>query len=162
MAYKKILVPLDGSKLAELALQHVIQVADNKAYVRLLSVMAEDRASEISSIASAHGQAAKLTDKHWPPIDPANPHMPGSREAYLRRVSEWLEQIGMTVGTEVRSGNVVEAIVDVARDHYDVVIIATHARTGQTRVAMGSVAEGVLHAAPCAVLIVRPPDAKSG
>ncbi len=160
MGYKKILVPLDGSKLSELALQHVMQVAEPKAYVRVLSVMAEDRPSEISSLATAKGQAAKLTTDTWPPIDAADPQSTSGREDYLRRVSEWLEQLGITVSTEVRTGNVVETIAEVARaGKFDVIIIATHARTGLNRVALGSVAEGVLERAPCAVLIVPPPAA---
>ncbi len=160
MAYQKILVPLDGSKFAELALQHVIQVAASGAHVHLLSVMAEDPTSEISSLSTAKGQAAKLADESWPPIRPANPQATDGRRDYLRRAGEWLEQLGMDVTTEARPGNVVEVIVEVASQRFDIVIMATHARKGLNRVGLGSVAEGVLHRAPCPILIIPPAPGK--
>jgi nucleotide-binding universal stress UspA family protein len=49
---------------------------------------------------------------------------------------------------------VVGTIIDTARDDYDVIVMATHGRTGFAKVLMGSVAESVLHKAPCPVLLV--------
>jgi nucleotide-binding universal stress UspA family protein len=155
MGYKKILVTLDGSKLAELALQHTIEVAAPGAQIHILSVMAEDRVSEIAALASAMGQSVALSSEQWPPLRTASdPRLVHAREDYLLQVSEWLEQVGMEVTVEVRPGNIVDTIVSVARDGFDVVIMATHGRTGLSRVALGSVAEGVLHHSPCPVLIV--------
>ncbi len=155
MGYKKILVTLDGSKLAELALQHTLEVAAPGAQIHILSVMAEDRVSEIAALASAMGQSVTLTNEQWPPLRPASdPRLIHAREDYLLQVSEWLEQVGMEVTVEVRPGNIVDTIVCVARDGFDVIIMATHGRTGLSRVALGSVAEGVLHRSPCPVLII--------
>lgn len=155
MAYKRILVTLDGSKLAELALQHTLEVAAPGAQIHILSVMAEDRASEIAALASAMGQPVALTSDIWPPLRPSTDSRTfHAREDYLLQVSDWLQQVGMEVTVEVRPGNIVDTIVCVARDGFDVVIMATHGRTGISRVTMGSVAEGVLHRAPCPVLIV--------
>jgi nucleotide-binding universal stress UspA family protein len=160
MGYQKILVTLDGSKLAELALQHTLEVAAPGAQIHLLSVMAEDRVSEIAALASAMGQSVAITNEQWPPLRPTtDPRLIHAREDYLRQVSEWLEQVGMEVTVEVRPGNVVDTIVSVARDGFDVIIMATHGRTGLSRVALGSVAEGVLHRSPCPVLII--PAARS-
>lgn len=61
-----------------------------------------------------------------------------------------------------RASNVADAIVDYAREvTADVVVIGTHGRTGWRRSVLGSVAEGVLRRAPCAVLTVAP-DADLG
>ena len=155
MGYKKILVTLDGSKLAELALSHVIEVAAHGAQVHLLSVMAEDRVSEIAALASAMSQPVTTPREQWPPVHTSNdPRGIYAREDYLRQVSEWLEQVGLRVSVEVRPGNIVDTIVSVARDGFDVVVMVTHGRTGLSRVALGSVAEGVLHRSPCPVLII--------
>src|SRR4051812_18536048 len=143
MGYKRILVTLDGSKLAERALQNVLHVAAQGAQIHILSVMAEDRVSEIASLASAVGQSVGLSSEQWPPIHSSlDPRARHAREDYLRQVGEWLEQIGMQVSVEVRPGNVVDTIVGVARDGFDVVVMVTHGRTGLNRVALGSVAEG--------------------
>ncbi|MDH5675818.1 MAG: universal stress protein [Myxococcales bacterium] len=60
--------------------------------------------------------------------------------------------------TAVADGRVVwQAICDYAGDHdYDLVAIATHGRSGLSRVLLGSVAERVAGHAPCPVLVVRP------
>jgi universal stress protein A len=50
-------------------------------------------------------------------------------------------------------------IVDYAKDiHADLIVVATHGRTGVSRFIMGSVAEHVVRAAPCPVLVVRPSE----
>ncbi len=155
MGYRRILVTLDGSKLAEKALQHVLQVAAPGAQIHIVSVMAEDRVSEIAALASAMGQTVALSNEQWPSINStADPRAVHAREDYLRQVSEWLDQVGMEVTVEVRPGNVVDTIVSIARDGFDVIVMATHGRTGLSRVALGSVAEGVLHRSPCPVLII--------
>ncbi len=155
MGYRKVLITLDGSKLAELALQHVIKVAEPGAQIHLLSIMAESRTSEIATLANAIAQPAVAQREAWPPLRGAtDPRAVHAREDYLKQVSDWVEQLGFEVTTEVRPGSVVETIVSVARDGFDVIIIATHGRTGLSKVALGSIAEGVLHRAPCPVLII--------
>lgn len=55
------------------------------------------------------------------------------------------------------SGAPVEVITSVAkRKHADLIVMGTHGRTGLSRLMMGSVAQGVLAAAPCTVVTVRP------
>ena len=155
MGYQRILVTLDGSKLAEMALEHAVHVAAPGAQIHILSVMAEDRVSEIAALASAIGQSVSANSEQWPRLRPANdPRAVHAREDYLRQVSDWLEAIGMEVTIEVRPGNIVDTIVSVARDGFEIVIMATHGRTGLNRVALGSVTEGVLHRSPCPVLII--------
>jgi nucleotide-binding universal stress UspA family protein len=155
MGYDRVLVTLDGSKFAEVALEHAIKVANPGANIHILSVMAQDAISEIASMVSAAAQPPAAEDQSWPPIArPDDPRAAHAREDYLRRVSDWLGAAGYDVTLEVRPGNVIETIVSVAQDGFDVVIMATHGRTGLARVALGSVAEGVLHRSPCPVLII--------
>lgn len=155
MGYDKVLVTLDGSKFAEIALEHAIKVANMGANIHVLSVMAQDAISEIASMVSAATQPSPNDEQAWPPISrPDDPRAAHAREDYLRRVSDWLAQAGYDVTVEVRPGNVIETIVSVARDGFDIIIMATHGRTGLARMALGSIAEGVLHRSPCPVLLV--------
>jgi nucleotide-binding universal stress UspA family protein len=60
---------------------------------------------------------------------------------------------------EISIGDPATELVQTAVDHdADVLLLGTHARTGVAKLALGSIAEEVLHAAPCAVLIARLPD----
>jgi nucleotide-binding universal stress UspA family protein len=157
MPYRKILVPLDGSKLAELALAHVVEVAAPGANVHILSIMAPNPTDEISALSRAKGEAAALTQaEQWPPIRSADPQSADARKAYLRRVSEWLEQLSFDVTREVRVGSVIDSILDVAHNGFDLIIMVTHGRTGMTRTVLGSVTDALLPSAPCPVLIIPP------
>jgi nucleotide-binding universal stress UspA family protein len=60
------------------------------------------------------------------------------------------------VVTAVRWGSPVESIVAYAIDqHIDLIVIATHGRTGLSHVLLGSVAERIVREAPCPVLTLR-------
>jgi nucleotide-binding universal stress UspA family protein len=61
-----------------------------------------------------------------------------------------------TVETEVRWGDPVEEIVAHAREQaIDLIVIATHGRTGLSHALLGSVAERIVREAPCPVLTIR-------
>jgi nucleotide-binding universal stress UspA family protein len=61
--------------------------------------------------------------------------------------------------TAVRWGSPVEAIVDYASEKkIELIVIATHGRTGLSHALLGSVAERILREAPCPVLTLRTPD----
>jgi universal stress protein A len=60
------------------------------------------------------------------------------------------------VVTAVQWGGPVEAIVAYADEHkVDLIVIATHGRTGLSHVLLGSVAERIVREAPCPVLTIR-------
>lgn len=60
--------------------------------------------------------------------------------------------------TELREGDPGTQVLEAAKaDHSDLIVIATHGRTGFGRLLMGSVAEHVLRNAPCALLSVKTP-----
>lgn len=63
------------------------------------------------------------------------------------------------INLEISIGDPAAELVQTAVDHEaDLLLLGTHARTGVAKLALGSIAEQVLHAAPCAVLIARAPD----
>lgn len=63
------------------------------------------------------------------------------------------------VSTRLAQGSAASAILDLARDeHFDLIVMGTHGRTGVGRWVMGSVAEKVVRGAPCPVLTVKAPS----
>lgn len=65
---------------------------------------------------------------------------------------------GLSVQTAVVHGRASSAIIDYAGAHgIDLIIIATHGRTGLEHLIFGSTAERVVRESPCPVLTVRPP-----
>jgi nucleotide-binding universal stress UspA family protein len=155
MGYRKILLALDGSKQSERAIQHVVTIADPHAYIHVLSVMAPDRFSEVASFVGAATSSAAESAEHWPAIDPVDdPHALQARQDYLKHVTDWLAPLGFDVTVDTRPGDVIQTILETARDGFEIIVMTTHGRTGIAKVVVGSVAEGVLHAAPCPVLII--------
>jgi nucleotide-binding universal stress UspA family protein len=80
----------------------------------------------------------------------------------LPKIAGCPEFAGLSVEEVIAHGEVAAEIVRVARERgVDLIVIATHGRTGLGRMLFGSTAEAVVRHAPCPVLVVKPPD-KSG
>jgi nucleotide-binding universal stress UspA family protein len=155
MAYRNILVTLDGSKLSEMALQHAIQVAAPDAHIHILSVIAEGPTDEVASLANARAYQVPGQSEQWPyTSEKRDVHQADARQKYLREVSEWLEPAGYQVSLETETGNVIDTIIAVAQRGFDAIVIATHGHTGANKMVLGSVAEAVLRRAPCPVVVI--------
>ncbi|MBN1814982.1 MAG: universal stress protein [Anaerolineae bacterium] len=145
----QILVPLDGSPLAEQALPCAVMLGQGlSAELVLLRVV---------SIAS---DVQAVLDQAGPQADAVVTWGDAEAKEYLRRVADMLSNAGLSVGHVVQHGNVAEAIVDYARQT-DVhqIVMATHGHTGFKRWRHGSVAERVLQAASVPVLLMRAQEA---
>lgn len=143
--YKKILVPLDGSKLGECVLEHVKTVANgcNVPEVQLLFV-AEPFASGLYQSA-AEGKE-KLTA--W-------------GKDYLGKIEKRLSADGITAQSIVIEGKPAESITDYAeKNNIDLIIMSTHGRSGPSRWAFGSIADKVIHSSRTPVLIVVPKECR--
>ena len=142
--YKRILVPLDGSTLAEAVLPHVRALAQCLgAEVVLLSVPVYP-VSGFTITDPALGQSlVELTRE--------------SASAYLQRVRTPLQADGLAVTSELRDGPVAETILDAAAElRVDAIAMATHGRGGFARFLLGSVADQVVQRSPLPVLLIRP------
>jgi nucleotide-binding universal stress UspA family protein len=142
--YKKILVPLDGSKLAEVALPHAESLAKQyDAELVLLTVATPP-------IITGHGHEAmvlleKQTDK-----------LMQDAELYLKGLKGQFTVSGIKTIILVKYGSVVESIIEIADSQaVDLVLIASHGRTGLTRVFFGSVAAGVLNRIEQPLMVIR-------
>ena len=152
--YRKIMVPLDGSALAECVLPHVEAIAGG-CPVRelvLLRVVEPERVYSVSN-------------------SPIDPNLAAARESerrkeaedYLRSVADRLDEPGLVC--EVRSivGRVAESLVDYCIDNgVDLIIIATHGHSGVTRWVRGSVADKILRPSTIPVLMIRAPGTEFG
>jgi nucleotide-binding universal stress UspA family protein len=134
----KILVPLDGSVLAEAALWQAMAIAEG-ATLSLLRAAEAGPGPESDSPAQ---QVAALREA----------------QRYLRTVVERLQQKGQSrVEANVWYGPPAAAIVEAARSQKaDLIVMATHGRGGLGRLGLGTVAGAVLRGTRVPVLVVRP------
>ncbi|HUO94776.1 MAG TPA: universal stress protein [Steroidobacteraceae bacterium] len=142
--YRKIVVPLDESSLAEAAIAHAMYLAPlSGAEVLLLEVVprVEDVVGPIQERIS---------------IDEQSDGLRARAADYLAAVSR-REGWGSTrVRTAVETGNAAEIIIGVAaREQADLVAMSTHGLSGAQRWMLGSVAEKVVLAASMPVLLIR-------
>ena len=138
---KQIVVPIDFSDCSKKALPYALALArEHRADLTLLYVVEPAYAAgEYGGIDYAQIEAGMKED--------------GEKE--LARMAEEV-QGQVNAVTQVCVGNPARAIVETARDlPADLIVIATHGRTGLKHVLLGSVAEHVVQRAPCPVLVVR-------
>ena len=136
--FKRILVPLDGSSLAEAVLPQVQELAKALG-AELFLVRA----------AAAHV---------FPGVDPTEEEVDvvQKAEAYVAEVAGRLHDAGIPVHTAVRYGEAAEEILGHIGDNaVDLVAMSTHGRSGLSRLVLGSVAEQVVRHATVPVLLMR-------
>jgi nucleotide-binding universal stress UspA family protein len=143
--YKRVVVPLDGSELAELALPHAVELARvSGAGIHLIRVVdltsGQPYGAYLAFEAAGYAEAANLEESE-------------SRE-YLSATRRQLEARGFRVTTETRRGPASHEVNQVVQPD-DVVVMATHGRGGLRRWLLGSVAEEVVRHSPVPVLLVR-------
>jgi nucleotide-binding universal stress UspA family protein len=151
--YKKILVPLDGSELAECSLNHVKKLfQDGPAgeVVLLNAVNIELPWRELSMGGTGHAVAFDFNAFKKTFIDKS--------KKYLARVKSRLSSEGIKVQTKtIESNGPSSTITDYAKKNgVDLIIIATHGYTGMKMMMLGSIALKVLHESNVPVLVVRP------
>jgi nucleotide-binding universal stress UspA family protein len=169
--YKKILVPLDGSKLAECALPHAEELAKGCGTEEVILVSVTERVQGYRA-AGASTEPLMLSGGGWgssvqPPVQRLVPKAVGKKEKqaerYLGRIANKLESKGVKVRTEVLFWPPAEAIASYAEQTgADIIVMSSHGRSGPSRWAHGSVADKVLRASCVPVLMVRAPGCVPG
>ena len=142
--YNNILVPLDGSKRAEMIRPHVRELASRfKATVILIKVV------EINSARFVEEEFTGFWKKEFD-------IMQKEHKAYLETVAARLRDKGIPCKTIVSSGPVVEAIIETAQaEDADLIAMTSHGRGGLSRLFYGSVAAGILNRIDRPLFIVR-------
>jgi nucleotide-binding universal stress UspA family protein len=152
--YKKIMVPLDGSELAECVLPHVDAFIEGFHVQHIVFVRVVEPAAVFYS-----GDY------------PINPQVVKEMEITAQRnARDYLDQIvgrlkhkSIDIHAEVLVGNVAESLADFsAKKDFDLILIATHGRSGVNRWVRGSIADKVLRSSNIPVLMVRAPGSEGG
>ena len=152
--YQKILVPLDGSELAECVLPHVQAISKGCAVPDVILV----RAVEPFQIRST-GEYV-FTEADAKRIDAESK---ATAKKYLDQVVSQLKKDGIAAKAVVLSGRAADALADYAKkSDADLIVIATHGRSGVSRWVWGSVADRLLRSACVPVLMVRAPGCVAG
>ncbi len=149
--FNKILVPLDGSELAERALEPALTLAPPQSELTLLRGIAPEKIL----IPDAHSLLIGYSVL-WP--DQSLEDSRKEARSYLQAVRKSKIPQDMTVRLEVAEEDAAEAILSLAAaEDIDLISMSSHGYSGLTRWVLGSVAERVLHHAPCPVLVIRSP-----
>jgi len=146
--FRHILIPLDGSALAEQILEPALALGDlmQAAYTLLHVVELFVLPSDASSLYALHLDA-QMTQA-----------VQAERQRYLDDLAQRLRAGGRQVQTQtLLAPQAAMAILDAAQTHgADLVALATHGRSGLARLLIGSVADKVRRGADMPVLLYRP------
>jgi nucleotide-binding universal stress UspA family protein len=141
----RIVVPLDGSELAEQAVAMAAAVADDLGVpVHLMRVLDVD-ALRATVQAGIHAAAAYLRSQE---------EIQRYAEEYLAEQVQQLRNRDLTATAEVLTGSPAVTLLDAMRPD-DLVVMTTHGRGGVRRMLLGSVADKLVRAAAAPVLLVR-------
>ena len=155
--YKKILVPLDGSKLSECVLPHVEKLAESGVAKEIILLRVCDSPSIIADYPEGKG---KTWEKH---VERMTANAQQSCSLYIEDVEKDLKDKGFKVKTESSLGKPAEEIVNYAnKNKVDLIVMASHGRSGVSRWAYGSVADKVLRSTCVPVLLVKAPGCVAG
>jgi nucleotide-binding universal stress UspA family protein len=137
--YEKILVPLDGSELAEVALPYAEELAGKLG-------------SEVTLLHVCESAEAQYHHMHQLYIQ----KMVGATKRGAKKYLEKSDNKAITVRSAILSGHPAEQIVDFAeKQHIDLIVIATHGWSGIRRWVLGSVADKVVRATKQPVALIR-------
>lgn len=140
--YQRILLPLDGSALAEQALAHAVAQAERfqaeLILLRVLEPLPERPGMSRRAVRQAEEMTRALADE------------------YLERVATGVRERGIQVRVVTVEGRPHVEIVQFAEaNEVDLIVICTRGRSGVSRWLMGSVADRVVRGASVPVLLVR-------
>jgi nucleotide-binding universal stress UspA family protein len=148
------MVPLDGSELAECVLPHVEAIAAGCKVTTVTLVMV------IPPLHMYGGAETRISPEDRQHLEEDNVKV---ANAYLEEKAHLLRKEEVRVEIRVLLGNVLDQLVDYTNQNgVDLIIIATHGRSGVSRLFLGSVADRLLRHAPVPILMVRAPGSVHG
>ncbi len=144
--YTRIVVPLDGSDIAEAALVQAENMAELTGapihLVRVVDLTGNDAVSMYGMMADPSAVSTLLADE----VE--------TSQQYLDMVQQRIVKSGHQATTELRRGPVATALIDAIKPG-DLLVMASHGRSGIARWFMGSVAEDVIRRSTVPVLLVK-------
>ncbi|NDJ54051.1 MAG: universal stress protein [Chloroflexi bacterium] len=160
MDFKKILIPLDGSRLSARALDMVEPISGPETQITLLSVIDPP---DFMTVESFPGQSMSTASSLSDSIVSASTEMSGELQTkagqYLNHLAERLRVSGHPTNVIVEIGDPARIIVEVADQiKPDIIVMSTHGRSGITRWLLGSVTQKVLGMTQYPVLVIPNPQ----
>ena len=140
--YKKILVPTDGSEFAQKAEKHASFLAKTTG----------DAIYALSVTENNFVNGLPLDDE----VYQLNQLLKQRSEDNIKEFEEMDETSGIKFHGIIREGSPAKTILEVAKEEdIDLIVIGSSGKSGFDRFIMGSVAEKVVNAAKCAVLVIH-------
>lgn len=145
---KHVLVPLDGSQLAEDALEHARTIVDPNGKITLVAAV------DVPEI-PIYGYYPTVTVEYKAALNEMVPQA----KTYLESVAKRIASDHLTVAIEAEIGEPADVITAAAEKyHVDAIVMSTHGRSGWGKWLFGSVTNKVLSAQPCPVYVVPSKD----
>lgn len=142
---KKVLVPLDGSPLAEEALEHALNILEPNGTVVLISAVEVPEVPIYGYYPPAAGQDYNDVRKNLLPY----------AKDYLAGMADKLTKQHIEVAVQTEIGDPAEVITRTAEKfHVDAIVMSTHGRSGISRWLFGSVTNKVLSGKACPVYVI--------
>ncbi|MGE0015779.1 MAG: universal stress protein [Candidatus Methanomethylophilaceae archaeon] len=144
MVFDKILVPTDGSEYTKAAVRRAMDLAKlSNGKITALYVMDQTIFTNV-------------------PMDTAVMNVYRTLEKEGKNALQFVEDLGKEAGVSVEiklaEGIPIKVILELSKE-YDIIVMGTLGRTGMSKLLMGSVAEKVVRASRCPVMVVRSPEA---
>ena len=149
--YQKVLVPLDGSKLAECVVEHVKSIATGCQVPTVVLLRVVEPISPPAYFNLRHEMDEDTTYRD------AKEKAEAEAKSYLSEMAERLKAEGIAVENDMAYGLPADEILNYAEQkQVDLIVMSTHGRSGISRWFSGSVSEKVVGQSPIPVLIVTP------
>ncbi len=153
--YTRILVPLDGSKLAECSLDHIKNIAQGHPELEVVLLTIQEEVIPYSSVPLSGSKARDEAEQR----EKVNRQTRQQIEKYLADIVNYLSKEGITVKTRIIFPDPLKGIAEIIMDYAvesktDLIVMSTHGRSGIKRWAFGSVADRILNYSRVPVLIV--------
>ncbi len=150
---KTIIVPLDGSEMAEAMLPHVESLA-KQWHGELISIVLVQVCDSPFVTADYHeANVAMNWESHMENVEYRFKQI---SEQYLARTEGKLRDAGMNVRFKVLIGKTAGTIIDYAHENpFSIIAMSSHGRSGLMRWAYGNIADKIVHGASCPVLLIK-------
>jgi len=152
------MVPLDGSQLAECVLPHVQAITSGCKIATVVFVRVIDPGT-VSATLPAQGELGYQEKSRRQREEERKKNA----EAYLKKIVDSISIENAVLNYEVLEGRVAETLADWAKkNNIDLIVIASHGRSGIGRWVMGSVADRIMRSVCIPVMMIRAPGCVTG
>jgi nucleotide-binding universal stress UspA family protein len=139
--YTRIMLPLDGSELAERAVPHAAKLAERSGAALILVMVVEP-------LPPIHRLGVGAVER-------ASAQAKGMAREYLDRLASGLQERGLSVEVHTPEGPVYQSLLSFVRENdVDLIAMSSRGHSGPSRWLMGSVADRVVRGAPVPVLLI--------